>query len=74
MVNKMNLDTFTQMIISKLNPAPKDLMFDGMTFDYAIKNANEVIQMSMLYLEAIGYSIYYNEYAKVFLIQSPIVH
>lgn len=70
----MNLDTFTKLIISSLSPAPSDMNLNGMTFDYVIKNANETIQMSMLYLEAIGYSVYYNQYAEVFLIQSPTIH
>lgn len=70
----MNLDIFTKMIVSSLSPAPKDMDLNGMTFDYAIKNSNETIQMSMLYLEAIGYSVYYNQYAEVFLIQNPTVH
>ena len=70
----MNLSNFTDMIVSNLSPAPKDFVIEGMTFDYVMKNANEVVQMSMMFLEAIGYTVYYNELADTFMIQQPVVH
>jgi hypothetical protein len=70
----MDLSSFTAMIIDNLSPAPEDFIFEGMTFDYVMKNENEVVQMSMMFLEAIGYKVYYSEYADAFMIQQPAVH
>lgn len=70
----MTLSIFTDMIINSLSPTPEHFEFEGTNYDYAMKNSNEVIQMSMMFLEAIGYLVYYDESSDIFLIQSPVVH